>query len=93
MSDGAFDIAESTPPKTTQIRCLSDLVDFLDAWRALAGGSPMQSPEWFISWWQFYAERDDELSVLLFHEPGGLLIGLQTEYFTSNRCEGRAKAV
>lgn len=80
MSDGAFDIAESTPPKTTQIRCLSDLVDFLDAWRALAGDSPMQSPEWFISWWQFYAERDDELSVLLFHEPGGLLIGLAPLY-------------
>jgi len=71
---------ENTPLKTTQIRCPSYLEDYLDAWRALADGTPMQSPEWSLAWWRFYAEPDDELCVLLFHEPGGLLVGLSPLY-------------
>jgi CelD/BcsL family acetyltransferase involved in cellulose biosynthesis len=71
---------DSTSLQTTQVRCLSDLDDYLDAWRALADGAPMRSPEWFLAWWKFYAEPDDVLSVLLFHEPGGLLVGLAPLY-------------
>ncbi|MGB9081863.1 MAG: hypothetical protein WCD00_11245, partial [Desulfuromonadaceae bacterium] len=71
---------EITPLKTTQIRCLSDLEFFLDAWRILADGEPMHSPEWLLVWWKFYSGQGDELSVLLFHEPEGLLVGLAPLY-------------
>jgi CelD/BcsL family acetyltransferase involved in cellulose biosynthesis len=54
--------------------------DHFDAWRTLANDAPMQSPEWFLAWWQFYARPDDELSVLLCHEPGGMLVGLAPLY-------------
>ena len=37
-------------------------------------------PEWFLVWWQYYATAGDELCVLLFHEPGGLLVGLAPLY-------------
>jgi CelD/BcsL family acetyltransferase involved in cellulose biosynthesis len=67
---------DKTSIQTTQIRSLSDLEDYLDAWRVLADGTPMQSPEWLLAWWQHYAEPDDELCVLLFHEPRGQLVGL-----------------
>jgi len=56
------------------------LESYVDAWRALADGTPMRSPEWFLVWWKVYAEPDDELSVLLFHEPGGILVGLSPLY-------------
>ena len=71
---------KNTPLQTTRIRCPSDLEDSLGAWRALADGVPMRSPEWFLVWWKFYAEPDDELCVLLFHEPGGTLVGLSPLY-------------
>jgi CelD/BcsL family acetyltransferase involved in cellulose biosynthesis len=73
-------IVDTTSLQTTQVRCLSDLDNYLDTWRALADGAPMRSPEWFLAWWKFYAVPDDELSVLLFHEPGGLLVGLAPLY-------------
>jgi len=56
------------------------LEDYVNAWRVLADGVPMRSPEWFLVWWRFYAEPGDELCVLLFHEPGGLLVGLSPLY-------------
>jgi CelD/BcsL family acetyltransferase involved in cellulose biosynthesis len=90
VSKGAFHLVEITPLKTTRVLCLSDLEDHLDAWRVLAGGTPMQSPEWFLAWWQFYAGPDDELSVLLFHEPGGTLVGLAPLYI---RIAGKRRTV
>jgi CelD/BcsL family acetyltransferase involved in cellulose biosynthesis len=77
VSEPTFD---TTPLQTTQICCLTDLEGYLDAWRTLADGAPMRSPEWFIVWWRFYAEPDDELCVLLFHEPAGSLVGLAPLY-------------
>ncbi|MDD2582055.1 MAG: GNAT family N-acetyltransferase, partial [Desulfuromonadaceae bacterium] len=79
-----------TPLKTTQVRILPDLEDYLDAWRVLANGTPMHSPEWLLVWWQFYAKPDDELSVLLFHEPEGALVGLAPLYI---RIEGKRRIV
>jgi CelD/BcsL family acetyltransferase involved in cellulose biosynthesis len=56
------------------------LTPFLDDWRELANNAPMQSPEWMLTWWDIYAGPDDELAVLLFHEPGGGLVGLAPLY-------------
>jgi len=56
------------------------LAPYLDAWRELANGAPMRSPEWMLTWWDIYAAPDDELAVLLFREPGGNLVGLAPLY-------------
>ncbi|MFA7402536.1 MAG: GNAT family N-acetyltransferase [Pelobacteraceae bacterium] len=72
--------ADSASLKTTRICSLSELDVSLDSWRVLANGAPMQSPEWLLAWWQCYSGPDDELSVLLFHEPEGLLAGLAPLY-------------
>ncbi len=66
--------------KVTRVHRTSDLDAHRDAWRDLAAGAPMRSPEWLLSWWQYYAAPGDELCVLLFHEPGGLLVGLAPLY-------------
>lgn len=50
----------------------------------------MRSPEWFFVWWKFYAAPEDELCVLLFHEPGGLLVGLSPLYI---RVSGKRRTV
>lgn len=71
---------DNVPLQTTRIHSVSDLGAYRDAWRALALGVPMRSPEWLLVWWQHYAAPDDELCILLFHEPGGLLIGLAPLY-------------
>jgi CelD/BcsL family acetyltransferase involved in cellulose biosynthesis len=71
---------DNTPLQLTRVRNVSDLDEYRGAWRALADDTPMRSPEWLLVWWKFYAEPDDELCVLLFHEPGGLLVGLSPLY-------------
>ncbi len=68
------------PLNITRIRRTSDLEAHLDAWRDLAVGAPMRSPEWLLTWWQYYAVPGDELCVLLFHERGGMLVGLAPLY-------------
>ena len=67
---------DNSPLQTTRVRNLSDLDGYRDAWRTLASGAPMRSPEWLLSWWRNYAGRDDELCVLLFLDQGGTLVGL-----------------
>src|SRR5450631_2170459 len=69
-----------SPLQTTRISSLSDLDAHRGAWRTLALGAPMRSPEWLLVWWQFYAAPNDELCVLLFHERGGSLVGLAPLY-------------
>jgi CelD/BcsL family acetyltransferase involved in cellulose biosynthesis len=66
--------------QTTRVSTSSDLTPYLDAWRELAHGAPMQSPEWMLTWWDIYAAPDDELAVLLFHNPGEGLVGLAPLY-------------
>jgi CelD/BcsL family acetyltransferase involved in cellulose biosynthesis len=66
--------------QTTRVSVSSDLTPYLDAWRELARAAPMQSPEWLLTWWDIYAAPDDELAVLLLHEPGGNLVGLAPLY-------------
>ena len=68
------------PLNITRVQRTSDLEVYRDAWRELAAGAPMRSPEWFLVWWKYYAAPGDELCVLLFHEPGGLLVGLAPLY-------------
>jgi CelD/BcsL family acetyltransferase involved in cellulose biosynthesis len=62
--------------QTIRIHSPSDLAPYLDAWRELAAGSPMRSPDWLLAWWEFYAAPDDALCILLIHEQGGSLVGL-----------------
>lgn len=71
--------------QTTRIDSLSELTPLLEAWRELTAGGPTRSPEWLLSWWEFYGEPDDELCILLFHEPGGALVGLAPLYLQGAR--------
>ena len=71
---------QTKPLRTTRIDSASDLSPFLDAWRDLAAGAPMRSPEWLLAWWDIFAEPGDELCVLLFHEPEGDMVGLAPLY-------------
>lgn len=66
--------------QTTRICSVIELVPYLDAWRELANGAPMRSPEWLLSWWEIYAAPDDELCVLLFSGPDEALVGLAPLY-------------
>jgi CelD/BcsL family acetyltransferase involved in cellulose biosynthesis len=66
--------------QTTRIDSPTSLFPYLDPWRKLAGGAPMRSPEWLLSWWEDYATPDDELYILLIHEPKGSLVGLAPLY-------------
>jgi CelD/BcsL family acetyltransferase involved in cellulose biosynthesis len=68
------------PLKITRVQRTSDLEIYRDAWRDLASGVPTRSPEWMLVWWQYYSTPEDELCVLLFHEPGGTLVGLAPLY-------------
>ena len=74
--------------QTTRIKSVSDLDPFFDSWREIAAGAPMLSPEWLLGWWEIYAAPEDELYVLLFHEPGGALVGLAPLYLQG--VEGKA---
>ncbi len=66
--------------QVVRITSISDLDSHYDAWRALAAGMPMHSPEWFLTWWEFYAAPEDELWILLIHAPEGSLVGLAPLY-------------
>lgn len=66
--------------QTTRIKSPSELAPYLDGWRELAGGAPMRSPDWLLVWWEVFAAPDDELCILLLHEPGGTLVGLAPLY-------------
>ena len=70
----------SRPLQISRIPAAPALVPFLDAWRELAAGAPMRSPEWLLGWWESFATPDDALSILLCHEPGGALVGLAPLY-------------
>ena len=69
--------------KTLRIKNVSDLAPYLDAWNELSAGMPMRSAQWFITWWNIYAESDDELSVLLFLGPKNVLVGVAPLYLQS----------
>ena len=71
---------ETKPLQLTRIHTLAELAPFLAAWRQLAAGAPMRSPEWLLLWWEIYAAPDDELCVLLLSEPDGALVGLAPLY-------------
>ncbi len=83
LSEGLVIRVKVDSIRITRIRRASDLDVHLDAWRDLAAGVPMRSPEWFLAWWQHYATTSDELCILLFHEPRGLLVGLAPLYLHS----------
>ncbi len=84
LSEGLVKPVNVEPLKVTRVREISDLEVYRNAWRDLTAGAPMRSPEWLLTWWQYYAEPGDELCVLLFHEPGGLLVGLAPLYTHSD---------
>ncbi len=47
-------------------------------WRTLALPTPMQSPDWLVSWWEAFGEQDPscELATLAVRDDTGVLIGL-----------------
>ena len=48
---GTYEVSpQAEPLQVTQIRHAADLFAFREAWRDLAGGVPMQSPEWLLVW-------------------------------------------
>lgn len=49
-----------------------------DEWRTLALPTPMQSPDWLVSWWEALGEDDPhcELATLAVRDDAGALIGL-----------------
>ncbi len=51
-------------------------------WRTLALPSPMQSPDWLVSWWETFGEEDPhcELTTLAVRDDVGGLIGLAPWY-------------
>jgi len=71
---------QTEPLQTTRIHLVSDLAPYLDAWRELAAGAPMRSPEWLLTWWDIFAVPGDELYILLFHESEGEMVGLAPLY-------------
>lgn len=78
------------PLRTTRVLHASGLDTYREAWRNLAAGAPTRSPEWLLVWWRYYRAPGDELCVLLFHEPGGSLVGLAPLYIEST---GKRKTV
>jgi CelD/BcsL family acetyltransferase involved in cellulose biosynthesis len=71
--------------QATEIRSASEADPFLDAWRELAAGAPMRTPEWLLGWWEIYAASKDELCILLVQEAGGALVGLAPLYLQESR--------
>jgi len=71
---------QTIPLQTTRIDSVSELAPNLEAWRKLAAGAPMRSPEWLLAWWEIFAAPADTLCVLLLHEPEGDLVGLAPLY-------------
>lgn len=68
------------PLQTKKIDSTSALAPYLDDWRKLAAGAPMRSPEWMLAWWEIYAGPEDQLCILLLHEPQGTMVGLAPLY-------------
>ncbi|MDD2852598.1 MAG: GNAT family N-acetyltransferase, partial [Desulfuromonadaceae bacterium] len=66
--------------RVTRIRREQELKFHIDAWRTLAVAVPMRSPEWLLEWWRFYKKEGDELCVVLFSDPTGILTGLAPLY-------------
>jgi CelD/BcsL family acetyltransferase involved in cellulose biosynthesis len=75
--------------QTTLIDSVAGATPFLQDWRELAGGAPMRSPEWLLTWWQVYTTPQDRLALLIFHEPGGRMVGLAPLYLDN---AGRKKS-
>lgn len=73
-------IPQAEQLQTTRINSPCDLAPHLDAWRELASGTPMRTPEWLLGWWANFAAPDDELSVLLLSAPGDLIVGVAPLY-------------
>lgn len=72
------------------IPSLSALRSLEPEWRALALPSPMQSPEWLLSWWEAYGEADPacSLAVLAVRDDAGLLVGLAPFYVRQRALAG-----
>lgn len=73
-------IVQTKPLQTTRVQDTSELDAYREEWRNLSDNAPMRSPEWLLVWWQYYAAPNDELCILIFHEPAGQLVGLAPLY-------------
>ncbi|MEQ8849467.1 GNAT family N-acetyltransferase [Botrimarina sp.] len=64
------------------IETLAALRSLEPEWRELAIPSPMQSPEWLLSWWEAYGEDDAACSLwtLAVRNSAGVLVGLAPCY-------------
>jgi CelD/BcsL family acetyltransferase involved in cellulose biosynthesis len=68
------------PLQASSLHSATKLTPYLAAWRTLAGGAPMRSPEWLLNWWDVFAGPGDELYVILITESDGKLTGLAPLY-------------
>jgi CelD/BcsL family acetyltransferase involved in cellulose biosynthesis len=59
-------------------------------WRTLALCTPMQSPDWLVSWWEAFGEDDPncELATLAVRDDAGVLIGLAPWYLRGHALAG-----
>jgi CelD/BcsL family acetyltransferase involved in cellulose biosynthesis len=53
----------------------ASLAPYLQFWREHAP-TPLQSPEWLLSWWQAYQSLNSQLSVLAIHGADNQVLGL-----------------
>jgi CelD/BcsL family acetyltransferase involved in cellulose biosynthesis len=66
--------------RTIRINNITDLNPYRSAWRGLADETPMRTPLWLLSWWEYYGEPDDELCILIVTGPDDTLVGLAPLY-------------
>ncbi len=65
--------------KTQVVTQREQLHAYLPQWRALSP-SPMQSPEWMLSWWDCYRNENSELRTALFTTDENRLVGVAPFY-------------
>jgi CelD/BcsL family acetyltransferase involved in cellulose biosynthesis len=68
-----------------RVSTVSDLDTYRGAWRVLSNEVPMRTPLWLLSWWEHFAEPDDELCILLIMVPEGDLVGVAPLYIHTER--------
>lgn len=78
-----------TSAEVTKIAGCELPTELAGVWNRLAGDVPCRRWEWLAPWWRHYAERGDELFVLVVHDASGEIIGLAPWYLHRSLTQGR----
>ncbi len=65
-----------------------ELEKLVQAWKPLAGGVPLRTPEWLLTWWRHFG-RECELFAIAVTDLGGSLVGLAPWMLEHCRTSGR----